>query len=246
MAIIIAPAIFGSAAIDINLGLAKFELSTLFTVVSAFFFGLVSTAIVLIIGRKRNTSRSVMILSGVIVGYLFQAGITALKYISNDAALREITEWLMGGMWGANWNSVIIVAPITMVCSFLIIKDAQIFNAITSGDDVAKTLGIDVEKFRRRSLVIVTLSASACLAFTGIIGFIGLMAPHICRMIIGNDQRFLVPASGLLGALILLISDTVARTVLAPVEIPVGVIMYVLGGIFFIYLIMRKGKGAID
>ena len=246
LAIVLIPAALGGAALDLVLGPVSYKLSSLLTVCSAFFFGLLSIGIVLVIGRKRSTSRSIMILSGVIIGYLFQAGITALKYISNDAALREITEWLMGGMWGADWNSVVIVVPVTLVCAILIIKDSQVFNAITSGDDVAKTLGIDIDRFRRRSLVIVTLSSSVCLAFTGIIGFIGLMAPHICRMIIGNDQRFLVPASGLLGAMILLVSDTVARTVLAPIEIPVGVIMYVLGGAFFIYLIMRKGREAMD
>jgi iron complex transport system permease protein len=84
-----------------------------------------------------------------------------------------------------------------------------------------------------------TLAASSCLAFTGVIGFIGLMAPHICRMLIGNDYRYLIPCSALAGGLILMVSDTFARTIMSPIEIPVGIIMYIIGGIFFLYLILR-------
>ena len=118
-------------------------------------------------------------------------------------------------------------------------------NAIAAGDDVAKNLGINVNRLRLSGLMISTFAASCCLAFTGIIGFIGLMGPHICRMIIGNDHRYLIPVfAGLMGAVILLISDTAARTVMSPVEIPVGVIMYVIGGLFFLFLIMRaRGRG---
>ncbi|MCQ2358420.1 MAG: iron ABC transporter permease [Methanocorpusculum sp.] len=99
-----------------------------------------------------------------------------------------------------------------------------------------------VDRFRITGLLIVSFAASACLAFTGIIGFIGLMAPHICRMLIGNDYRYLLPASALMGALILLVSDTAARVVRAPLEIPVGIVMYILGGLFFLFLI-TKGRG---
>ena len=208
--------------------------------ISAFAFGLLSMGAVLLMCRSKNASQSVIILAGVIIGYLFQAGITALKYISNDNALREITIWLMGGMWGVNWSSCLIILPICLICSIVITRQAKFFNVMSGGDDVARSLGVDVHKFRSRSLIIVTLMASACIGFTGIIGFVGLMAPHICRMLIGNDHRYLLLASGLMGAIILLISDTVARVILLPQELPVGVIMYVLGGIFFIYLITKK------
>ena len=111
---------------------------------------------------------------------------------------------------------------------------------MSGGDDIAKSLGVDVVKIRRNLLIVCTLITSACLAFTGVIGFIGLMAPHICRIIIGNDARYLIPASALLGAIILLISDTVSRIIMSPQDIPVGIILYLIGGIFFIWLVTRK------
>ncbi len=180
-----------------------------------------------------------MILAGVVIGYLFQAGLLGLKYVSNDDALRDIVTWLMGGMWGATWQAIAILLPVVLICFFLVERRAWDLNTLSSGDDVAKNLGINVQRFRISGLLIVSFAASTCLAFTGIIGFVGLMAPHICRMLIGNDYRYLMPASALLGALILLISDTVARVILAPIEIPVGIIMYILGGLFFLFLITR-------
>ncbi len=168
----------------------------------------------------------------------------SLQYITNNEKLRDLMVWLMGGMWGASWTSVLLLIPVALICFFLLERLAWDLNALSAGDDVAKNLGINVKRLRLSGLMISTFAASCCLAFTGIIGFIGLMGPHICRMIIGSDHRYLIPCSGLMGAAILLISDTVARTVMSPVEIPVGIIMYAIGGVFFLFLIMRaRGRG---
>lgn len=224
---------------------AYFYLSDdIFIVVMAFLFGWLSMLLVYGISRARGTSQSTLILAGVVIGYIFQAGVMALKYLTNNEKLRDIVVWLMGGMWGASWDAVLLLLPLTLVSFVLLERMAWDLNALAAGDDVAKNLGINVERFRLTGLMIATFGASCCLAFTGIIGFIGLMAPHICRMIIGNDHRYLIPCSALLGASILLISDTAARTVMSPIEIPVGIIMYVIGGIFFLFLIMRgQGRG---
>lgn len=205
----------------------------------AFLFGWLSMLLVYGIARNRYTSQATLILAGVVVGYLFQAGILLLKYLSNNEKLRELVLWLMGGMWGASWQAVILLVPICIACVAALELKAWDLNALSAGDDVARNLGINVGRFRLFGLLVSTLAASACLAFTGVIGFIGLMAPHICRMIIGNDYRYLIPCSALLGALILLVSDTAARTLMSPVEIPVGVIMYIIGGLFFLFLILR-------
>jgi iron complex transport system permease protein len=206
---------------------------------SAFLLGWISVLLIYAISRMKGSSSATLILSGVVIGYIFTAGVMILKYLTNDEKLREITLWLMGGMWGANWGAVIIVTPITLLCFLYLESLSWDLNSLSAGDDVAQNLGVNVSRLRLTGLFISTLSASACLAFTGIIGFIGLMGPHIGRMLIGNDNRYLIPCSALLGALILLISDTAARTVMDPVEIPVGVIMYVIGGIFFMFLILR-------
>ncbi|PWR74460.1 FecCD family ABC transporter permease [Methanospirillum lacunae] len=208
-------------------------------IISAFLLGWFSILLIYAISRMKGSSSATLILSGVVIGYIFTAGVMILKYLTKDEKLREITLWLMGGMWGANWGAVCIVAPITLICFLYLESRAWDLNTLAAGDDVAKNLGVHVNRLRLVGLFVATLTSSACLAFTGIIGFIGLMCPHIGRMLIGNDNRYLIPCSALLGALILLISDTAARTVMDPIEIPVGVIMYVVGGIFFMILILR-------
>ncbi|WP_319578825.1 iron ABC transporter permease [uncultured Methanospirillum sp.] len=208
-------------------------------ILSAFLIGWLSILLIYAISRMKGSSSATLILSGVVIGYIFTAGVMILKYLTNDEKLREITLWLMGGMWGANWGAVLIVTPITLLCFLYLESRAWDLNTLAAGDDVAKNLGVNVNRLRLTGLFVATLASSACLAFTGIIGFIGLMGPHIGRMIIGNDNRYLIPCSALLGAFILLISDTAARTVMDPIEIPVGVIMYIIGGIFFMILILR-------
>ncbi len=209
----------------------------------AFVVSLASISVVIFLTRNRSISRSTIILMGVIISYLFQAGVSATKYFSDDDALREITLWLMGGMWNATWGVDYLVIPVVIICALVLEMYSVKVNILSAGDDVASSLGIDVQKLRSVTLILCTLMTSICLAFTGIIGFIGLMAPHITRMFIGNDSRYLFPASGFLGSLILLVSDTVARMIIRPEEIPVGIIMYVMGGIFFIWLVTTKKKG---
>ncbi len=213
-------------------------------VLFAFVSGWLSMLLIYGIARSRGTNQATLILAGVVIGYLFQAGVLALKYLSNNDKLRELTTWLMGGMWGASWDAVILLIPCCIICFLILESMSWDMNTLAAGDDVAKSMGINVERTRLFGLMVATFVASCCLAFTGIIGFVGLMSPHICRMLIGNDHRYLIPASALLGALILLVSDTVARTILSPVEIPVGIVMYIIGGLFFLYLLLRsKGRG---
>lgn len=244
MSIVFGASIFGSIYyMTFNIGNMTLNISDIATALFAFIFGLISICIVLLLTRKNYVSRSVVILSGVVISYLFQAGIMLAKYMSDDESLREITLWIMGGMWNATWASVFVTLPIVIVCVILLEKMAIDINTLSSGDEVASNLGVDVQKLRRNGLIISTLVTSVCIAFTGVIGFIGLMAPHICRMLIGNDCRYLLPTAACMGALILLISDTVARVVIRPDDLPVGIIMYVLGGIFFIWMVSSKNWG---
>ena len=242
MGLVFWPVLFGASISSYRILGSTLTNQDIFTVVMAFLFSLLSVAFVLLMARRTSMSRSTVILSGVIISYLFQAGVSFAKYVSSDDALRDITNWLLGGMWKASMGVDMIIVPVLAVCLAYLMYISPRMNVLAAGDDVAESLGIDVKRLRDRSLVVATLMTSVCLAFTGIIGFIGLMAPHISRMVIGNDARYLIPASALMGAFILLVSDTVGRVIMRPQELPVGIFMYVLGGAFFIWMMLRKKR----
>lgn len=211
-------------------------------VLHAFVFGCLSVLLVVGIARLKNSSTTVLLLAGVAIGQLFSAGVSALKYFSSNEALKDLVVWLMGGFWGVSWDVIQILFPLLAMSLVILMKYAWDLNALSAGDEVAKTLGVKVKRLRLLSLFLVTLVASATIAFTGIIGFIGLVAPHISRIFIGVDNRFLLPCSCFVGAILLLLSDTVARTMLSPVELPVGIITSLIGSPFFIYLLLKKRK----
>ncbi len=246
LAILFGDAIFGMTLMNtsVNIVGASFTFGSLVRVFSAFLLALASIALVLTMAKRSSSSRSLLILGGVVVSYLFQAGIMATKYFSNDDQLREITLWIMGSMANSSWGTALIAAPVVIVCMIYLFKQSMDLNALTAGDEVASSLGVDVESLRKRGLIVCTLMSAVCLAFTGVIGFIGLMAPHICRMIIGNDARYLMPASALMGAVILSISDLFCRLAIRPEELPTGIVLYMIGGIFFIWLVTNRKWGS--
>ncbi|NMA70057.1 MAG: iron ABC transporter permease [Desulfitobacterium sp.] len=209
---------------------------------SAFLFGFLTIMMVYGIARWRGTAPETLILAGVALGYLFSAGVSALKYIAPHDALRDLVIWLMGGLWGATWEQVGLLAPLVISCMIILMFFAWDMNALAAGEEVATNLGINLRRLRLTTLIVSALGASATVAFTGVIGFIGLVAPHISRMLIGSDNRFLIPCSCLMGAIILLASDTLARTILAPAEIPVGIITAAIGVPFFLYLLLKRTR----
>ncbi|MFW5856190.1 MAG: FecCD family ABC transporter permease, partial [Bacillota bacterium] len=185
---------------------------------------------------------AILILAGVALSYLFSAGISLLKYISNNEQLQELTVWLMGGLYRAEWFDIIILTPLMVICLLLLLGLAWDINTLNAGEEVASNLGIAVQVLRKKGSVIVALLASSVIAFTGVIGFVGLVAPHICRMIFGNDNRFLIITSGLMGAIILVAADTIARLIISPTELPVGIITSLLGAPFFLYMLIKRRK----
>ena len=209
---------------------------------NAFVFGCLSMLIVYLISKLCNNSITVLILAGTAIASLFSAGTSILKYVSSAEALKNLDTWLMGGFWGANWDAVCIILPLLIVAMIANVRLAWDFNALNAGEDVASTLGVDVRKVKFISLTLVTLISSVCIAFSGVIGFIGLVSPHIARSIVGVDNRYLLPASALIGGITLLISDIIARTIISPQEIPVGVITAIIGVPFFILILTRKKK----
>lgn len=233
--------LFGAlAGTNATVGDITFYFDDLSAVLFAFVMAMLSMALILGLTKGKEVSRSTVILAGVVISYLFQAGIMATKYFSDDDQLREITLWIMGNFSGSSWSSIIILTPIVIICGIYLMNMALKINAMSAGDDVATSLGVDVIALRRNGLIVCTLVTASCLSFTGVIGFIGLMAPHICRMIIGNDSRYLLPASGLMGVVILLISDLFCRMIIRPGELPVGIVLYIVGGVFFVWMIANK------
>ena len=242
--IVLWPVLFGTMSYIYIFG-NIFYLQTILIVILAFLFGVGSIIFVLMLSRRTGVSKSTIILAGVIISYLFQAGVSFGKYVSSDDALREVTNWLLGSLNGITFSHVILILPLFLICFIAREYLAPKINLLAAGDDVAKSLGLNVKRTRNLGLVLATVITCICLAFTGVIGFIGLMAPHITRMIIGNDSRYLFPASAITGGIILLISYILSTTTMRPSVLPLGIYMYVFGGIFFIWLISRKKKDVV-
>lgn len=211
-------------------------------IANAFIFSLIPMAVIMVISTVRHASPTTIILSGLAVMYLFNAMTTLLMLIADPNALEEAFQWQVGTLGLIKWQMIPVMAVITAIgCVALQLLSKKI-NVLVSGDEGAKSLGIDADKLRIICLLIVSLMAAAIVSFTGIIGFIGLVCPHICRMFIGSDNRFLIPASAAFGAMFLILADLVGRTIIAPTVLEVGVITAFIGGPMLLYLLIKQKK----
>jgi iron complex transport system permease protein len=184
-----------------------------------------------------------VILAGVAVGFLFSAMLSLVQYISPERnAVQAIVFWLMGGLYTSSWQNILICLPIVAVAVILMMFQAWNINILSMGEEVAVSLGVNSKRVLSFNMVLETIATASIIAFTGIIGFVDLIAPHIARMLIGNDYRYLIPCSMLLGAFMLLAADTVGRLIIMPTELPVGIVTALLGVPFFIYLLISKRR----
>ncbi len=230
-------AAFG-AAVAILLGFTSTMVS-----VSAFGFALFTVFLVLLISaRAKGNHMMVVVLAGVMVSSLFQAGVSYAKLVADPTdELADITYWLMGSLTGAKMTQVTTVFPILFVgCAVLFALRWRI-NILTMGDDEASTMGVNARLIRIIVIVAATFITAACVSVTGMIGWVGLVIPHLCRMVVGADYRKLIPASMLMGAGFLLLVDDIARLA-TTAEIPIGILTAFVGAPFFLYLITRKKK----
>ncbi len=229
------------AALAIILG-AGFAGGEWLIIGNAFVFTLLASLIVYGLAKYKGITPETMILAGIAIMYLFQAMTSFLQYMGKSEQVQEVVFWMMGSLGRSSWEKVWAVSAVIAICfPYLLLKSWDI-NAINAGDDTATSLGVNVERTRVICMMLVSLITASVICFTGTIGFIGLVSPHITRMVIGGDHRFLLPASALVGGLLLLAADTVARTILAPVILPVGIMTAFLGVPFFVYLFMRRKK----
>ncbi|MDI6716528.1 MAG: iron chelate uptake ABC transporter family permease subunit [Actinomycetota bacterium] len=182
---------------------------------------------------------STLILSGIAVGSFFSAIISLLMTVHGED-LQSVVFWLMGGMAARSWRHVGMVIPFIAVGFALAMAFSRELNVMVMGDERAYQLGVDIERAKKVLIVAVSLLAGAAVSVSGLIGFVGLIIPHVVRLVIGPDHRILLPCSALVGAIFLIFTDTLARTILAPAEIPVGIITALFGTPFFMYLLRTK------
>lgn len=212
------------------------------TQIAAFAFALGGVALSAWLARSRGHTPPVsLVLSGIIVGALFMAAVGIMKYLATDAELREITFWMLGGFHHASWSDAVAVSALTIPSALAVWALSWRLNLLSLGDDESRSLGVNPAALRRILLFFATLAAAACVASAGIIAWVGLMAPHAARLLFGADHRWLVPASGLLGAAYLLFCDYLART-LTGAEIPIGILSATIGAPFLLWLIRAKGR----
>ena len=212
--------------------------------IAAFMGGLLTSIVIFrFAGLTGASSVTYILLAGIAINALASAGTGFLAYLSDDQELRSLTFWTMGSLGGALWPGVLICASLVIPATFVLYRNAQRLNILLLGESEARHLGVDSERLKRNIIICTAISVGAAVAVSGIIGFVGLVIPHLIRLTLGPDHRLLIPASALLGAIILIIADTVSRTLLAPAEIPVGIFTSLIGGPFFLWLLIKQYSG---
>lgn len=210
-------------------------------IANAFIFAMLCSLFIVMLAALKGATSETLILAGIAVNYLFSGLSQLMAYFANDEQLRLMTTWGMGDLSAFSWNKFLMFFIIFAICTPLLLSKAQDLNLMTIGDDSAKSLGVDADRVRMFTMMVSSFLVATIVCFTGTIGFIGLVAPHMARILIGADHRILIPASGILGALLLIAADAVAMNIIGPTIIPTGIMTSLIGVPFFLYLIL-KGK----
>mgnify|MGYP000909765104 CR=1 FL=1 len=211
---------------------------------AAFVGALLATLVVARLGsRGGRTITSTLILAGVALSSLAEAGVGLVLFLANDAELRDITFWTLGSMAGATWSTLVVVAPPIVLGLVVFARQARALDALALGESVAFHLGVSVEDTKRAVIFASAIVVGPAVAACGAIGFVGLVVPHVWRLVVGPAHGPLVVGSGALGALVLLLADGLARTVVAPAELPIGVVTAGAGAPFFLYLVATHARG---
>ena len=230
------------AALAIVLGFTILSIPALAVIVNSFIFSLIVVAIIIQLGKMRSISAESYILVGIAITFICGAVVSTMQYFASDAQLSQLAHWSFGSLSRPNTKNVILMALVLIALLPTAVRWSWDLNALSmAGDEFAISTGVDPSKLRRNILVVSALMTSIVIAFTGLIGFVGLAAPHMSRLIVGNDFRKLIPCSGIFGAFLMIFADTLGRTLFAPIVIPVGVMLSIIGGPFFLYLLLKRG-----
>jgi iron compound ABC transporter, permease protein len=230
------------AGFFVMLAMMLFPHSVYATSIASFVGALLTTLAIYALAYMADSSRTTIILAGITVSSFLNAGINTIKLINTDITL-NITSFLMGTLSGLTFNKIALPAIgiiAAVLVSFILAKP---LNILSLGDDYARSLGLNVPLTRFFLLVLSSIMAGLVVSFAGLLSFIGLIVPHICRTLFGSDARYLLPTSALLGASFVLICDIIGRLIAAPYELPAGIIMAFIGGPFFMYLLLKKKGG---
>lgn len=214
--------------------------------VAAFLGGLAATFATERLAHHRGiTATGILLLAGIAINAMAGAVMGVLIYSSDDAQLREITFWTMGSLAKGGWSGVTLAAPFVILAVFMLMRCASPLNAMLLGEREAHNLGVGVERLKRVVMIAAALAVGASVAVSGIIAFVGVVVPHLVRMAAGPDHRVVLPGSALLGAALLLVADCGARIIVAPAEMPIGLVTSLIGSPFFLWLLLRrKGVGS--
>ncbi|MFZ2098647.1 MAG: iron ABC transporter permease [Anaerolineales bacterium] len=230
---------FGAGTIHSNTHDAVFIANPYSVTLSAFVFSLVAMTLILLLARLRGFSPESVVLSGVAFGSLFTAGSTLVQYFAEDVQVATMVFWTFGDLGRVSWQEVAILSALISGAFVYFLLHRWDYNALDSGEDAAKSLGVHVEQIRFGGMLAASLITAVAVSFMGIIGFLGLIAPQMMRRVLGVDHRFLIPASAATGAALLLFSDTLARTMISPVVLPVGAITSFFGAPLFLFLLAK-------
>jgi len=235
----------GAAIAIVLLSLLNLQLpeliNTLAVPLFAFAGGFITTILVYRLGTSATgTSVVMMLLAGIAIGALSGAGVSLLTYLADEQMLRDLSLWQMGSLAGASWANIILSFATLAILLVVFMAKAQALNALLLGEAEAGHLGIDVQRLKRQLIFFTALGVGIAVSVSGLIGFVGLVVPHLIRMSLGPNHQRLIPYSALLGAALLLLADLVSRIIISPAELPVGIVTALVGAPFFIFLLLQQ------
>jgi len=231
-----------SMGATITLTLFGGALGSWYGALGAFIFALVPVAIMIGITKMKDASATTMIMAGIGIMYIFNAITTMMMMSMNSQTMQAIYNWQVGTLDLLAWEQLPVIAVVVVIGIIISMVISGKLNVLATGDESAKAMGIDADKMRIWCLILVGVVSAAVVAFTGLIGFVGLVAPHITRLFIGSDNKFLIPAAGVFGGMLMIVADAIGRTILFPEVVQVGVIMSFIGGPVFLALLLGTKK----
>lgn len=239
-------AAFGAAFSIVFVGTGSMATSAIYinnpyvTTLLAFAFSMMATGLIMLLTRFTKVSAETMVLAGIAISAIFSALLSFTQYVATDSQLGNIVSWMFGDLGKATWSwNLFIFAALLPITVYFIYRRWD-YNAMEAGEDTAKSLGVNTELERMVGLVLSSFLCAVIVSFFGIIAFIGLLGPHIARMMVGGDHRYLIPAAMVIGALVIVASDQVGMYILGDEVLPVGIITSMIGGPLFIYLLIRR------